>query len=217
MILITKLSVILYNYYCKFILLFAIFLQACTFNKQLIAKKNNSINNILWINHQQQLAKLTKFKISGIFTYIAKDNKIYARFFWEQYTLYDYRLLLINPLGIIELELNVTPYLIKVIDRKGKKYVDDNQFQLIYKLTGIEIPIKNLSYWLIGLPTNATSFTLDRNGLLKTIKYVQNNKIWNLNYLTYHEIDKFKLPSRIELIKDNQCIKLRINNWIIKK
>ncbi|MGP1924721.1 MAG: lipoprotein insertase outer membrane protein LolB [Arsenophonus sp. NEOnobi-MAG3] len=217
MILIAKQFAILRHYCWKFIPLLAVFLTACTFNQQLTSKKNTSITNPLWINHQQQLAKLTKFQTRGSFAYIGTDNKSYAQFFWQQYTLYNYRLLLTNPLGTTELELNVTPNVTQLMDREGKKYINYDSTEMIYQLTGMNIPIENLPYWLIGLLTNATLFTLDENGLLKSIEYRQNSEIWHLNYLAYHQDSQPKLPSRIELTQGKNRIKLKIDSWTLNE
>lgn len=217
MILIAKQFASLRHYCCKFTPLIAVFLTACTFNQQLTTEKNGSITNPLWISHQQQLVKLTKFQTRGAFAYIGPDNKTYAKFFWQQYTLSNYRLLLTNPLGTTELELNVTPGVTQLMDREGKKYVNHQPTQMIYQLTGMEIPIENLPYWLIGLPTNATSFTLDENGLLKTIEYRQNGEAWHLNYLAYHQDSQPKLPSRIELTQGKQRIKLKMDSWTLNE
>ncbi|MFP3029402.1 MAG: lipoprotein insertase outer membrane protein LolB [Arsenophonus sp.] len=217
MILITKQFDSLHRYCWKFILLLAIFLTACTFKQQSTTKKNASITNTLWISHQQKLAKLTKFQTRGSFAYISADNKSYAKFFLQQYTLSNYRILLTNTLGTTELELNVTPNVTQVMDREGKKYVNHHSTQMIYQLTGIQIPIETLPYWLIGLLTNATSFTSDENGLLKTIEYRQNSKIWHLNYLAYHQDSQPKLPSRIELTQGKQRIKLKIDSWTLNE
>jgi outer membrane lipoprotein LolB len=217
MILFAKQFASLRHVCCKFIPLLAIFLTACIFNQQLTTEKDGSITNPLWISHQQQLAKLTKFQTRGAFAYIGPDNKTYAKFFWQQYSLTNYRLLLTNPLGTTELELNVTPSVTQLMDRDGKKYVNNHPTQMIYQLTGMEIPIENLPYWLIGLPTNATSFTLDENGLLKTIKYRQNGETWQLNYLAYHQDSQPKLPSRIELTQGKLRIKLKMDSWTLNE
>ncbi|MGP1958945.1 MAG: lipoprotein insertase outer membrane protein LolB [Arsenophonus sp. NC-CH8-MAG3] len=217
MILIANEFASLRHYYWKFIPLLSIFLTACIFNQHLTTKKTGVITNPLWINHQQQLAKLTKFQIRGSFAYISADNKSYAKFFWQQYTLSNYRLLLTNPLGIKELELNVTPNITQLINKEGEKYVNYHSTQMIYQLTGMKIPIKNLPYWLIGLLTNATSFILYENGLLKSIKYRQNGETWYLNYLAYHQNSQLKLPSRIELTQGNQKIKLKMDSWTLNE
>lgn len=216
MILIIKQFVYLHQNYWKFFPLFFVFLPACTFHQQLTTEKNASIIHLLWVNHQKQLAKLTKFQARGTFAYIEADKKIYAKFFWQQYTISNYRLLLTNPLGTIELELNITPNVTRLIDRDGKEYFSNHPVQIIYQLTGMEIPIENLSHWLIGLPTNSTSFTLDENGLLKTIKYRKNSETWYLNYLDYHQKSMPKRPGYIELThsnNSNQRIKLKIDSW----
>lgn len=217
MMVIAKQFASLHHICCKFILLLAIFSTACTFNQQLTTEKDGLITNLLWIKHQQQLAKLKKFQTRGTFAYIGPDNKTYAKFFWQQYSLTNYRLLLINPLGTTELELNVTPSVTQLMDRDGKKYINNHPTQMIYQLTGIKIPIENLHYWLIGLPINGSSFTLDENRLLKTIEYRQNGETWQLNYMAYHQDSQPKLPSHIELTQGKLRIKFKMDSWTLNE
>lgn len=217
MIFISKKFTCLHYFSWKFILILSIFLSSCTFNKKLITQKNRLTINKLWITHQQKLNKLKKFEIRGNFTYIGIDNKTYAKFFWQQYNYSNYRLLLTNPLGTTELELNVTPKAIKLMDKTGKEYINNHPAHMIYELTGMEIPTENLSDWLIGLPTNSISFTLNENGLLKTIKYRKNRKIWHLNYLSYHKNRELNLPSRLEIRQGKQRINLKMDAWTINE
>ncbi|MFP3014079.1 MAG: lipoprotein insertase outer membrane protein LolB [Arsenophonus sp.] len=205
------------NYCWNFILLFVIFLSSCTFNHKLTSKKNNLEANQLWINHQKQLTKITKFQTSGSLSYISVNNKIYTKFFFQQYTQSNYSILFTNLLGIAELELNVIQNVIYVIDKEGKRYVNNHPEQIIYQLTGIKINIKNLSHLLIGLPSNSNLFTLDENGLLKTVKYMYNEEALNVKYITYYQNRKIRLPKIIELTEDKYRIKLIIDSWAINE
>ncbi|STM14683.1 outer membrane lipoprotein LolB [Escherichia coli] len=47
---------------------------------------------------------------------------MYARFFWQQTGQDRYRLLLTNPLGSTELELNAQPGNVQLVDNKGQRY-----------------------------------------------------------------------------------------------
>ncbi|MDT9587324.1 MAG: lipoprotein insertase outer membrane protein LolB [Candidatus Arsenophonus melophagi] len=202
---------------CTFILLFAIFLTACTFNQQLITEKPVSITHRLWLSHQQQLANIRKFQIRGIFAYIGPNNKTYAKFFLRQYSMTHYSLLLTDPLGKIELELIVTPSITQLIDRDGKKYVNIHLMKMIHQLMGMSIPIENLPYFLIGLPIQGTSFILDEHGLVKTIAYKHYNETCHLHYLAYHQDSQPKLPSRIDFTQGKRRIKLKMDTWILNK
>ncbi|WMY96948.1 MAG: lipoprotein insertase outer membrane protein LolB [Arsenophonus sp.] len=199
--------------YIIFIFLCNILLTACTFTKKLNIKSINKKINTEWIIHQKKIIQLKKFNTRGSFTYIDNYNKIYANFFWQQNNFLNYQLFFNNPLGITEFMLYVTPDFTIITDKNNKKYTNKKPEELIYQLINIKIPIENFSYWLIGLPINATSFTLKNNGLLKKIKYIKNGEKWNINYLSYLKKNQFKLPSNIELKQSDKLIKLKINNW----
>ncbi|WMY95173.1 MAG: lipoprotein insertase outer membrane protein LolB [Arsenophonus sp.] len=195
------------------IFLSAILLTACAFKSTSNKKTTNKTTNTEWITHKKKLIKLTKFNTRGSFSYIDGNNKIYANFFWKQNNFLHYYLFLNNPLGTTEFIIYITPDLTTITDKKGKKYTNQNPEKLIHQLINIKIPIENFPYWLVGLPNNATSFTLNKNGLLKTIQYIQNKEIWDISYLSYSTKNKIKLPDNIKLQQSDKHIKLKINNW----
>ncbi|WMY96326.1 MAG: lipoprotein insertase outer membrane protein LolB [Arsenophonus sp.] len=196
-----------------FIFLCTILLTSCTFTSKLKIKSINKKINTEWITHQKKIIQLKKFNTRGSFTYIDNHNKIYANFFWQQNNFLNYHLFFNNPLGTTEFMLYVTPNFTTITDKKNKKYTNKKPGELIYQLMHIKIPIENFPYWLVGLPINATSFTLKNNELLKTIKYIKNGEKWNINYLSYLKKNQLKLPNNIELQQSDKHIKLKINNW----
>lgn len=49
-----------------------------------------------WRQHQQEVRHLNQYQTRGAFAYISDDQKVYARFFWQQTGQDRYRLLLTN-------------------------------------------------------------------------------------------------------------------------
>ena len=72
-----------------------------------------------WRQHQQDVRNLNQYQTRGAFAYISDQQKVYARFFWQQTGQDRYRLLLTNPLGSTELELNAQPGNAQLADNKG--------------------------------------------------------------------------------------------------
>lgn len=169
-----------------------------------------------WQQHQQQLQQLDQFQIRGSFAYISDKQKVYARFFWQQYSPERYRLLLTNPLGSTELELMVQPGVTQLTDNQGKRYVSDNPEEMIGKLTGMDIPINSLRQWIVGLPGETKNFTLDDQYRLKQLTYTQDHQVWTVDYQEYNTQTRLALPSRLELKQDGQRIKLKMDNWTVK-
>jgi len=168
-----------------------------------------------WREHQQRVAKITQFQTRGAFAYLSDDQKVYARFNWQQTAPNRYRLLLTNPLGSTELELNVLPDQVQLTDRNGKKYVANDAEEMIAKMTGMPIPLNNLRLWILGLPGDATHYTLDENYHLKQLTYQENGKEWKVVYSGYDNKVQPALPSNLELRESSLRIKLKMDNWTV--
>ncbi|MEQ4922087.1 lipoprotein insertase outer membrane protein LolB [Proteus hauseri] len=194
----------------------ALLLSACNLN-QINTQGSGSDNNPQWQERQQALKKISQYETRGAFAYIEQSHKVYARFYWQDRTEENYRLLLTNPLGTTELDLNVMPGVIEVTDNKGKKYYSDNPVEMIYQLTGMVIPLKNLRAWLIGLPGDATIFELDAHHLLKSVTWQAPEGDWIVSYQAYDSTTTPNLPQRLELRQGDRLIKLKMDNWDIQQ
>ena len=63
-----------------------------------------------WRQHQQDVRNLNQYQTRGAFAYISDQQKVYARFFWQQTGQDRYRLLLTNPLGSTERGRRILPF-----------------------------------------------------------------------------------------------------------
>jgi|SRR5476649_2481188 len=169
-----------------------------------------------WRQHEQSVAQLTHYQTRGSFAYISGQQKVYARFNWQQTGTDRYRLLLTNPLGSTEMDLSVQPGMAQIINNQGKKYISNDPQEMIQKLTGMVIPLDNLRKWMLGLPGEARDVTLDDRGLLKQINYRQDDRNWTVNYLGYHDDSRPVLPANLELLQGDQRIKLKMDSWDLK-
>lgn len=142
--------------------------------------------------------------------------KVYARFFWQQTGQDRYRLLLTNPLGSTELSLTAQPGSVQLIDNKGQTYTATDAEEMIGRLTGMPIPLNSLRQWIIGLPGDATDYSLDDRYRLRELNYTQNGKTRHVTYGGYTTDTQPALPSNVELNNGAQRIKLKMDNWIVK-
>ncbi|EPG9044057.1 lipoprotein insertase outer membrane protein LolB [Klebsiella aerogenes] len=169
-----------------------------------------------WRQHQQDVRNLNQFQTRGAFAYLSDEQKVYARFFWQQTGQDRYRLLLTNPLGSTELSLTAQPGGVQLIDNKGQTYNAADAEEMIGRLTGMPIPLNSLRQWIIGLPGDATNYSLDDQYRLRELNYTQNGKTWHVTYSGYTSDTKPTLPSNMELNNGSQRIKLKMDNWIVK-
>ena len=168
-----------------------------------------------WREHQQEIRKLNQYQTRGAFAYLSDEQKVYARFFWQQTGQDRYRLLLTNPLGSTELSLTAQPGSAQLVDNQGKTYTAEDGEEMIGKLTGMPIPLNSLRQWILGLPGDATDYTLDDQYRLREVNYTQNGKTWKVVYGGYND-QKPALPANMELTEGSQRIKLKMDNWIVK-
>ena len=169
-----------------------------------------------WRQHQQDVRNLNQFQTRGAFAYLSDEQKVYARFFWQQTGQDRYRLLLTNPLGSTELSLTAQPGSVQLIDNKGQTYTATDAEEMIGRLTGMPIPLNSLRQWIIGLPGDATDYSLDDRYRLRELNYTQNGKTWHVTYGGYTTDTQPALPSNVELNNGAQRIKLKMDNWIVK-
>ena len=169
-----------------------------------------------WRQHQQDVRNLNQFQTRGAFAYLSDEQKVYARFFWQQTGQDRYRLLLTNPLGSTELSLTAQPGSVQLIDNKGQTYTATDAEEMIGRLTGMPIPLNSLRQGIIGLPGEATDYSLDDQYRLRELNYTQNGKTWHVTYGGYTSDTKPSLPANMELNDGSQRIKLKMDNWIVK-
>ncbi len=198
----------------KLLPLAAVMLAACTTTPP--SKFVASQPTPQWEVHQQAVQKITQYQARGSFAYLSSQKKVYARFFWQQYSPERYKLLLTNPLGSTELELNVAPGLIQVMDNKGQRYVSDNLDETLQNLTGMALPLESMRLWMLGLPSDSKKIQLNDQNLLQQTELENDGKLWSINYQGYNTQIAPALPNRLDLTQDDLRIKLKIDSWTLQ-
>ncbi|PWC12728.1 lipoprotein localization factor LolB [Brenneria roseae subsp. americana] len=199
--------------YLRLLPLASLLLTACSLNQP--TGPGKSPTSPEWQQHQQKVQQLSQYQTRGSFAYLSDSKKLYARFFWQESSAQRYRLLLTNPLGSTELELRTQPGSVQITDNQGKRYEGKDAEYMVQQLTGMAIPLNNLRQWIIGLPGDATDFTLDDQFLLNKLTYRQGNQSWTVNYQSYNRKITPPLPESLELVQGEQRIKLKMDNWTV--
>lgn len=201
------------THFLRLLPLASVVLAACSVN----APKGpaTSPTSPQWREHEMQIKQLEHYQTRGSFAYISDRQKVYARFFWQQYSPDSYRLLLTNPLGSTEMELKVQSGIAQLTNNQGKKYTSNKPDEMIQKLTGMSIPLENLRLWMLGLPGDESDFTLDSQYRLSQVNYTQNGQKGKVVYQSYSDDTKPSLPDRMELTQGEQRIKLKMDSWTL--
>jgi len=176
------------------------------------------IVDVQWQSHKQKLAQIDNYQVVGKIGYISPEQRESLNFQWQKHADSS-ELRLTNFLGQTVLSLSMTANGASVETYDDQYFEAPNGQQLIYQLTGLDIPVDDLQDWLLGLPTQADHFELNQANTLATLDKAAGQQNWHVNYTRYKEFDwrndQIPLPDRIKLSQDQTSIKLAISKWIL--
>ncbi len=116
-------------------------------------------------------------------------------------------------LGMGSTRLQGTPGFMELTLSNGDVYRSDDPEQLVQAVTGWQLPIDSLVWWLRGLPAPDGNARLlfDESQHLAIVE--QNG--WEIRYDRWHRfIDGLpELPARITALKDNKRVRIVIAEW----
>ena len=169
---------------------------------------------------QAKLASLDHWQLHARIGLRSKERSGSATLIWEESP--DFRKLrLIGPLGggVIQLQQDETG--VTITDSKGKVWQDNDAGQLIHRVTGWQIPVSGLRWWLLGLvePGGIASSTFDASQHLTGVQ----QDGWNVTLKQYTLFDDYELPTSIvvesEFDKEHERYlraKLIVKDWKIQ-
>ena len=167
-------------------------------------------SQVNWTQERTRLEQLDHWQLSGKLAIITAKEKGSARLNWQQ-DGDDYRLNLTSLIGTHILELTRQHGQLTLVDREGKVHQSDNASELVYELTGWDLPIDGLPLWIKGLPGSA-DFTLNPDQSLASVK----DGDWQIDYQSYQDQDGYRLPQQLSLQGEGTRIKLQVNEWSLK-
>ncbi len=194
--------------------LLAVLLTACAHHP--LPENTTNDHSAQWQARQASLKKLTRFQSRGAFAYVDPDHRVYARYNWQQQAPDQFRLILTNPLGGTEMQLDQQGQTVQVVDSQGHRSSSHHAQQLLSDLSGMQIPLDILRQWMVGLPGKASHFTLDNEHQLRHAEYQEGGQQWYLTITDYTSTKPVSLPASLELKAGKQRIKLRLDDWVLK-
>lgn len=181
-----------------------------------IANKTTNIDTATKIETKEKSKKTsnqkipTSFNLSGAIAVNNKGKGWNANLNWYQQGSNYYTIRLNGPLGgktvVISKKGGIVTY------QEGNKIIkahSDNE--LLKQKTNISLPVKDLYYWVRGLPApGGVSYTKKtRDGNMEIIK----QHGFTIIYSSYTNKNGIMLPNKIRISGNNVTIKLVIKNW----
>ncbi|MFD1007052.1 MULTISPECIES: lipoprotein insertase outer membrane protein LolB [Oceanisphaera] len=164
-----------------------------------------------WLAQKNSLEQLQDWQLSAKLGIITAEERGSLSLFWRQNSD-DYRMNLTNVVGKRVFDLSRSGNKVALIDSKGQQHQATDARELVWRLTGWDLPVEQLSYWIKGLPGADDQVTYDEHGRPQTI----NAHGWQLRYFGYTQIDGLWLPSRLDLTHKETKLRLAIHQWELK-
>lgn len=203
-----------------------IFLSACT--------TKPSLEQLAIINLNQNLAQLTHWKLSGKIAWISPTERKSAYINWQQQGQ-AFTFSISNVLGISGGTMSYDGDT-AILKADGEQYSDPSPAQLIYNLTGWDLPLSALQYWMKGASNESgrvlsnqsfsvvSSVTRYENGLIKQLISKCNEEQtscspWQIDYQVYKDCIingvSYQLPSAITLtnLTSTAKVKIKVSKW----
>lgn len=165
-----------------------VLLSACSLQPQPVATSGS------WQQHQQQIAQLQDWKLSGKLGFRAPKQGGSAAINWTQ-EKDNYQLFLSGPFGVGSAKIYGDEKTAEML--YGDTVYRQAPQQLAMQLTGLPLPVDALSWWARGLPSPtqpaATSLATGADGL--AVGFDQAG--WQLSFSRYRQTDGGLLPGKI--------------------
>jgi outer membrane lipoprotein LolB len=191
-----------------FLLLLVVILPACT---QMPVKRSPEDTLKAWQQHSQSVQGIDHWVLKARIGIIADGESGSAGLHWEQHGD-QYTLRIIGPFGRGNLLIEGSPQGVMLQNTDGEMAIADNPEELIWQQTGWVIPVSDLRYWILGLPSQRhqrDEYLLDVWGRIENL----NTDEWNVEYQAYKKTAGYELPDKLSLRNSHLRIKLAISEW----
>lgn len=171
-----------------------------------------------WQQLQQSLESLNEWSIRGRVALFVDDDVYNLGLGWiRKGDLTKLKLEASLGQGIIQLQKVASD--VSLTTAEGENFVGTNAEQVLYRSTGLHIPVEGLQAWIKGIPHARSDHLPDINVAGQAITLFQDG--WRVNYLEYETLSLQQhgitsLPRKIYMKRDNLALKIVIDQWQAK-
>lgn len=134
------------------------------------------------------------WQAKGRFAYTDEEERQNGQFDWRQWGS-NYQVRLFGPLGMGS--VSIVGSIDQVEIQTGEQsYFSDQPDQLFFEITGMQIPIAELSRWMTG-----------------QIEEENRSPEWQILFDQYQEVGEFQLPTRIDLENSRNSMRIAVTEW----
>lgn len=162
-----------------------------------------------WQQHQRQLAALDQWTASGKLAVRSGEESGSASLTWLQIGPHSH-VQLSGPLGFQSTRLHSDGERLHVSRGDEEVTVDLRSPEALRQLTGWDLPVRSLSWWLRGLPAPHSQASEEvRDHLLRELR----QDGWTIRYDDYGSYGGYTLPRRLDLERADSRARVILRHW----
>lgn len=165
-----------------------------------------------WALRQNTLNQLTSWHSQGALAIQTAKSNNAMQFEWQLQSENDYSLRFIGPVGTGYGTLKTTTTQSVYFAPKGQTYTDSNATALLTKVTGWQLPVNDLYYWVRGLPAAGKAASLQFDESHSHLTSLQQDG-FNVVFQNYSGVGKVDLPSTLLIQNADIKVKIVMTRW----
>lgn len=160
--------------------------------------------------HLKQLEKINRFTLQGRIGIQTNPKGFSGSLIWQHASHQD-EIALYSPLGSQVASILSSPAQITLLDSNGKSYHAADAETLTQEVLGWRLPLKGLSDWALGRPSNSPieHSAWNAKGQLTLLK----QDGWTIEFDNYQQQDDYALPGKVYLKSTQLNLKLLVERW----
>ena len=190
-----------------FVLTFILFMAGCATSPQPIISLNSSA-------HQLSLKQQDHWLIKGKLGFKGPEKKQSANFRWQQ-RQQQFQLNMTSIIGTSLLNMKGNEKGVTLV-ANDETYQDSNPSDLIWRVTGWQIPVEKLRFWIKGQHQKNDKVITSEQGWVRQLQpNCDNCENWLINYDNYKLVVDIWLPHKVVLNNrfNNSQLLIRVNKW----
>lgn len=187
-------------------LFFLLLLTACTSIEEIPAPLNAGS----WRAHKAAIDNVQHWFATGRAAINNGAESWHVNLLWLQQGE-DYQIRLFGPFGAGQVQLSGNRDRAELLTSDNERFHSHDMDTLLYERTGVKMPVAELRYWLIGLPSpnGGEVATVDKHGRLSDLKQGE----WRVRYKRYVPVNGLVLPRKIFAGKPDLDVRVVIDEW----
>ena len=177
----------------------------------------------LWQKHYKLLKSFEQYQLKGRIGITHPEDSFSSNFLWRQQQPNQFTFRIYGAFGQTYMILKVQPSYSTLDTGDDEHFEGQDARQLLYSVSGWDIPVTLMQDWIKGLPTGIqrSDLLINADGTLQQIKYLD----YVVDYIRYDDAElplgdknsdktiELKMPDKVRITQGQNKIVLSIRSW----